>query len=75
MDGTKDLSSVFMSHRSQFRKEKKMKKYVCSVCLYIYDPAIGDPDGGIAPGTAFEDIPDDWVCPVCGVGKDMFKTA
>ena len=40
-----------------------MKKYECEPCGYIYDPAVGDPDGGIAPGTAFEDIPDDWVCP------------
>ena len=45
----------------------------CDVCGYIYDPEVGDPDGGIAPGTAFEDIPDDWVCPVCGVGKDDFS--
>lgn len=50
-----------------------MKKYVCDVCRYIYDPAVGDPDNGIAPGTAFEDIPDDWVCPLCGVGKDDFS--
>lgn len=50
-----------------------MKKYVCTVCGYVYDPANGDPDSGIAPGTAFEDIPDDWVCPVCGVAKDMFE--
>ena len=50
-----------------------MKKYRCIVCEWIYDPAVGDPDGGIAPGTSFEDIPDDWVCPVCGVGKDQFK--
>jgi len=49
-----------------------MKKYLCVVCGHIYDPAEGDPDGGIAPGTAFEDIPEDWVCPVCGVGKDDF---
>ena len=46
-----------------------MKKYECEPCGYIYDPAVGDPDGGIAPGTAFEDIPDDWVCPICGLGK------
>ncbi len=51
----------------------KMEKYVCTACGYVYDPAIGDPDSGIAPGTAFEDIPDDWVCPVCGVAKDMFE--
>lgn len=51
-----------------------MKKYECP-CGYVYDPAEGDPDGGIAPGTAFEDIPDDWVCPVCGLGKDAFTEA
>jgi len=50
-----------------------MKKYVCSICGYVYDPEAGDADSGIAPGTAFEDIPDDWVCPVCGVGKDQFE--
>ena len=53
--------------------DNKMKKYVCSVCGYVYDPVSGDPDSGIAPGTAFEDIPEDWVCPVCGVGKDQFE--
>lgn len=51
--------------------EKIMAKYECP-CAYIYDPAVGDPDGGIAPGTAWEDIPEDWVCPVCGLGKDAF---
>lgn len=50
-----------------------MKKYVCTACGYVYDPGIGDPDSGIKPGTAFENIPDDWVCPLCGVGKDMFE--
>ncbi|MBF0478428.1 MAG: rubredoxin [Candidatus Omnitrophica bacterium] len=50
-----------------------MKKYECTVCGYIYDPAIGDPDHGIKPGTAFENIPNDWVCPDCGVGKSDFK--
>ncbi len=50
-----------------------MKKYRCIPCGYEYDPAVGDPDGGIEPGTAFEDIPEDWVCPICGVGKDMFE--
>ena len=52
-----------------------MQKYVCNVCGYEYDPAAGDPDSGIAPGTAFEDLPDDWSCPLCGVGKDMFEPA
>ncbi len=50
-----------------------MQKYVCDLCGYVYDPMIGDPDSGIAPGTAFEDIPDDWVCPVCGAAKSMFS--
>ena len=49
-----------------------MKKYVCNVCGYVYDPEVGDPDSGIAPGTAFEDIPEDWVCPICGVTKEDF---
>ena len=50
-----------------------MKKYICTVCDYIYNPKIGDPDGKITPGTAFEDITDDWSCPICGVGKDSFE--
>ena len=50
----------------------KMAKYECSVCGYVYDPEVGDTDGGIEPGTPFEEIPDDWVCPVCGVSKDQF---
>jgi rubredoxin len=50
-----------------------MKKYVCDLCGYIYDPQKGDPDSGIKPGTAFEDIPDNWACPGCGVGKDSFS--
>ncbi len=50
-------------------------KYVCGVCGYEYDPAAGDPDSGIAPGTAFEDLPEDWVCPVCGASKADFEAA
>jgi len=53
--------------------ESSMKKYVCSVCGYVYDPEEGDPESGVAPGTAFEGLPDDWVCPVCGAGKDEFS--
>ncbi len=49
-----------------------MHKYICRVCDWVYDPAEGDPQGGIAPGTPFEDIPDTWVCPVCGVGQEDF---
>jgi len=50
-----------------------MEKYKCTVCGYIYDPSKGDPDSGIQPGTPFADIPDDWVCPECGVGKSDFE--
>lgn len=50
-----------------------MGKYICTVCDWVYDPEIGDPEHGIAPGTKFEDIPDDWVCPLCGVGKEDFE--
>ncbi|MFH1033134.1 MAG: rubredoxin [Pseudomonadota bacterium] len=50
-----------------------MKKYVCGVCGYVYDPAKGDPDSNIPAGTAFEDLPDDWSCPVCGATKDQFE--
>lgn len=52
-----------------------MSKWVCTVCGYIYDPTVGDPDRGVAPGTAFEAVPQDWVCPDCGVGKDAFEEA
>ena len=50
-----------------------MKKYRCTVCDWVYAPELGDPDAGIAPGTAFEDLPDDFVCPLCGVGKEDFE--
>lgn len=49
-----------------------MDRYQCEPCGYIYDLKEGDPDNGVAPGTAFEDIPEDWVCPICGLGKDAF---
>ncbi len=50
-----------------------MKKYKCTVCGHVYDPAEGDPDSGIAPGTPFEELPDDWRCPICDVTKDMYE--
>lgn len=65
--------------KKEVRKEEsgmgasELKKYTCSVCGYVYDPAQGDPDNGVEPGTAFEDLPDDWVCPVCGATKDAFS--
>ncbi|WP_082121522.1 rubredoxin [Endomicrobium proavitum] len=50
-----------------------MEKWKCTVCGHIYDPSVGDPDLGVAAGTPFEKLPEDWVCPVCGVGKDSFE--
>ncbi len=50
-----------------------MEKYRCTVCGYVYDPSEGDPDNGVAAGTSWEDVPDEWLCPVCAVGKDMFE--
>ncbi|MDA8326690.1 MAG: rubredoxin [Nitrospiraceae bacterium] len=49
-----------------------MEKWRCELCGYIYEPESGDPEGGIKPGTPFEELPDEWVCPVCGAGKDQF---
>ena len=50
-----------------------MDRFECTVCGYIYDPDHGDPENGVTPGTAFEEVPDSWVCPICGVSKDLFK--
>ena len=62
-----------LSHTDHYGKENAEMKYVCDVCGYIYDPEVGDPDNGVEPGTAFEDVPEDWVCPLCSVGKDQFS--
>ena len=51
-----------------------MQKYICDICLWVYNPAEGHPDSGVAPGTKWEDVPEDFICPVCGVGKDDFST-
>ena len=56
-----------------FIQEKKVKRYICTVCDYIYDPEKGDPGSGIEPGTPFDRLPADWVCPDCGVEKDLFE--
>ncbi len=50
-----------------------MEKYECSACGYVYDPEVGDPENGIAAGTTFDELPEDWVCPICGLGKDVFE--
>ena len=52
-----------------------MEKYICKVCGYVYDPELGDPDNGIDPGTAFEDLPESYECPLCGVDKGQFEPA
>ena len=62
-----------MEESSQIEEDNIMEKYVCDVCGFVYDPAVGDPDNGIEPGTAWEDVAEDWVCPLCGVGKDSFS--
>lgn len=68
------VAVVAIGYKEFFKmKEGEKGMYKCMACGYIYDPEIGDPDSGIAPGTKFEDIPEDWVCPLCGVGKDMFE--
>jgi flavin reductase (DIM6/NTAB) family NADH-FMN oxidoreductase RutF/rubredoxin len=62
-----------VEERHGVERMTKMKKYVCTVCGYVYDPETGDPDNGVAPGTPFEKLAEDWVCPVCGAGKDQFE--
>ena len=52
-----------------------MKKYLCVLCGYEYDPTVGDPEASVVPGTAFESLPDDWTCPLCGASKDRFEEA
>jgi len=67
-----ETAPTYIKEKNQ-KEVKKMEKYRCTVCGYIYDPEKGDPDSGIKPGTPFEELPDDWVCPVCEVGKDQFE--
>ncbi len=50
-----------------------MKRYVCTACSYVYDPELGDPENGIPAGTPFEKLPEDWACPLCGLGKEVFE--
>lgn len=74
--GTGGILSTDKGENGRFGREterKKAMKYVCDVCGYVYDEALGDPDHGIAPGTKWEDLPDDFECPLCGVGKDQFS--
>lgn len=64
---------IFIVEMLEPLKQMNMKKYVCTICGWVYDPELGDEDGGIAPGTAFEDLPEGWICPMCGVGKEDFE--
>jgi len=69
----KNAPTYLADEKDLKKEEKKMDTYVCTVCGYVYDPEIGDPENDIPPGTSFEDLPDDWVCPVCGADKDSFE--
>jgi len=69
---TPETAPTFIKSESLPQKKQATQKYICTVCNYVYDPEIGDSDGGIQPGTKFEDIPDSWVCPVCGAKKSEF---
>jgi rubredoxin len=63
------FKSAIQTHK---RRKENMARYVCQVCGYVYDPAQGDPDNGVAAGTPFEKVPDSWECPVCGASKADF---
>ncbi len=70
---TPKTAPSFVKAEAQKEETTKVNKYRCTVCGYVYDPEQGDPDGGIQPGTSFESLPDDWVCPVCGAAKSEFE--
>jgi flavin reductase (DIM6/NTAB) family NADH-FMN oxidoreductase RutF/rubredoxin len=67
------LDASVRERNKEDKEEEKMESYKCTICGYVYDPKKGDPDSGMKPGTSFDDLPDDWVCPLCGVGKDSFE--
>jgi rubredoxin len=66
-------AAVFGYYEPQHRRGARMQKWVCTVCGYLYDPEKGDPENGVAPGTPFEKLPADWMCPVCGAQKEDFE--
>jgi len=57
------------------KRRKCMERWICTICQYVYDPAVGDPDNNVPAGTPFEEIPEGWVCPLCGAGKEVFEPA
>ena len=69
----KNAPTYIKNEKIDKKEEKNMEKYVCDVCGYVYNPEEGDPDNGVKPGTAFEDLPDDWECPLCGAPKSEFS--
>jgi flavin reductase (DIM6/NTAB) family NADH-FMN oxidoreductase RutF/rubredoxin len=71
--GTTPSSAPTYIKTEAVQEVRKMDKYKCMICGYVYDPEIGDPDSGIKPGTSFEELPDSWVCPICGATKDQFE--
>lgn len=71
--GNKSLKMDSVAPKKECFGGTKMSKYVCDVCGWVYDPIAGDPENGVPPGTPWEKVPDNWVCPVCGVGKTMFS--
>lgn len=71
--GSTPKSAPTYSKTDKTGEEKRMSKYKCTICGYIYDPEKGDPESGIKPGTPFEQLPDGWVCPICGATKDQFE--
>jgi flavin reductase (DIM6/NTAB) family NADH-FMN oxidoreductase RutF/rubredoxin len=71
--GTTPKSAPTFVQQEKKENEKDYTKYICRLCGYVYDPAKGDPDSGVEPGTPFEELPDEWICPICGVSKDQFE--
>ncbi len=67
------MTQQYKAHNNVQKRSEIMDKWVCGICGYIYDPAIGDPDNGVDPGTAWEDVPGDWLCPICGASKADFE--
>ena len=68
------LTAIYTVYGKKIYKKEVIKmKYVCELCGWVYDEELGDPDNGIAPGTKFEDLPEDFECPLCGVGKEFFS--
>ena len=73
LKGKTPIKATTYIKEAEEKKEQEMNKYKCLICGYIYDPEKGDPDNGVKPGTPFEKLPDDWVCPICGASKDQFE--